>query len=67
MRGKEELNSKLIADLQRIKNNWHCLGHIRILHLIFVTHIILFLLIATKNTDFRNIRTEETVQNCITE
>ena len=41
--------------------------NIRILYLIFMTHIILFLLITRENTDFCNISLQETIQYCITE
>ena len=41
--------------------------HVRVFHLVLVTHIILLLLIAGEDADFSDIRTEEAVQHCVTE
>ena len=43
------------------------MGHIRVFHLVLVTHIVLLLLIAGEDADFSDIRTEEAVQHCVTE
>ena len=41
--------------------------HVRVFHLVLVTHIILLLLIAGEDADFSYIRTEKAVQYCVTE
>ena len=41
--------------------------HVRVFHLVLVTHIILLLLIAGEDADFSDIRTEEAIQHCVTE
>ena len=41
--------------------------HVRVFHLVLVTHIILLLLIAGEDADFSDICTEKAVQHCVTE
>ena len=54
-----------IANVANIELNF--VGHLRHTRLEVVTHIVLLLLVAGENADLTNVRTQETVQDCITE
>lgn len=43
------------------------MSYVRILRLILVTHVVLLLLIAGKDSDFLDVCPEETVQHCVSE